>query len=66
MYNSQSYYFLSNWLKASIRATKLKILQNLPIMKIYKSFSCKLLIKTIPTVTVGEYWVRKLIPLQSF
>lgn len=48
--------FFSNCLKASIQATKLKISQNLPIMKAYKSFTCKLLIKAIPTVSRIYCW----------
>lgn len=56
MHHSPSYYFLSNCLKASIQATKLKISQNLPIMKVYKSFTCKLLIKAIPTVSRIYCW----------
>lgn len=51
MYHSQPYYFHSNWFKLSNHTIKLKLSQNLPLMKIQKSFSCKLLIKTIPTVS---------------
>lgn len=48
--------FLVTGSKLSIQTTKWKILQNLSIMKIYKSFSCKLLIKSIPTVSGIYCW----------